>query len=657
MKLFKIDNYTDSSVKSSFKILSFSLLIFLFVYSFFSTTFLKHAEAKKFYTRKDRAIKDFDVPLLTDQNIEQILTDTNNIKRALIAEGSNHDDAEVISCNYISERLSGIKRNLKNASTKQARELGGSYLYTMRVLYSLKAGLVEQQRSGLLEKIKSPLIMGIRIMGSPFIIRIPKENPDNKVGRLKADNEAHGLWESKEKRVDRNLIENMTHREVSKLENGHNSRIFNSFSKLSGIKRYLALESTIQKMTRAYAPEYKDFSIKEAKKVFFFKKVKTTATSPKINVKDKWGLKWKLKWGDEVHTEPFMTRLYVIMGAKYSDLKYYIPKDESILVLQRADKNSDNSNNSDNSKKEKKDKISFLYQLKQALVDSRYNFHVMRYIVPEGLVYDQNKRALGHGPLTVDDCKRLKISRKNRGKYYLRFKECSASFYSPVVKRIGPASFSDLGAQINRTARGSVLFNCMFNNKDCKDDNNRLAIIYNPRTDAYDRVVEYQHDLGCTLGNLKTSGNINAYKWDFITKFPGHLGFKLRALYYPNAWKMATFADAMWMARKITDIPINAIKWCLKESGWPSYSQALLFEKIMSRRNELIDVFSLDEEGYQKLPVNKRLTIETVDINGNKDYPVKNGKISSPDDSSIVKKDEAEFHPEGLYEVIPRSKD
>lgn len=611
----------------------------------------------RFHARKDRALKDFEVPPLTHGDLGELASEVSalrdEIRNELLAKGKkgrkiDHHE-HMVACGYILNELSEISSLLESTRPGAAgrEDLGGRYLRAMRVLYSVEADRVEQTKNGILDKIGSPLVMGVRVTGSPLVIRIPYRDPDETVGGARAQVESPGLYDETGRKVSQEDLAGMTHRQVSRFELSPRSRVFNSFSKLEGPARFKALEKFIAGLVRRYDPDLADFDIERARRVFFFKSVKGTATSPKILVEDSWGLPWKMKWGDEVHTENFMARFYMALGAKYSDLKYYLPFRGAPVVLDRPDKDGKGENGG----------ILYLHQLEKALLESRFKFHLERYVPEEGLVMDSRGRPLGHGTVDEEFCARYGIKKKHIGAWYVFFKEASMTFYAPSLKRVGPAPFSQLGAEENRAARGSVVFNCFFNNKDCKDDNNNLGLVYNPQIDNFDRVVEYQHDLGCSLGGLQTSGDLNTFGWDFIARFPGFLGFKMRTLYYPDAWKAATFADALWMARKIADVPPEVYKWALAESGWPSFCQKLAYEKLMSRRNEMIDTFGLQAEGYRKTAVDRNLDMEVHLPDGTIDFPVRNGAISTPDRSRLVAEEEKLHHPEGLHKVVPRGRD
>jgi hypothetical protein len=83
-----------------------------------------------------------------------------------------------------------------------------------------------------------------------------------------------------------------------------------------------------------------DYRIEDARKILFLRAIKTTATSPKVNTRDIFGQKYKLKWGSEMQIEPVASRLYVKLGGKFTDLTYANKPgvDGSVLILEKPDR-------------------------------------------------------------------------------------------------------------------------------------------------------------------------------------------------------------------------------------------------------------------------------------------------------------------------------
>ena len=246
-----------------------------------------------------------------------------------------------------------------------------------------------------------------------------------------------------------------------------------------------------------------------ARHILFFDELKAEATSPKINAKDRYGLTWKVKWGDEVHTDVAVTRLYMDIGGSFADLKFYSGPGETLLILDPPSKTGP-------------DAIHSFDELADALLKSMFKFHADRYLLD------------GKGKVDQAMIERESIDPKYLGAAVVTFKECQLSLYNPAIKRLGGASLSNLGAVEDRVARGSLVFNAWVKNKDMKDDNARVGLVFNQKNGKFDGTVEYQSDLGCTMGSLRSSGELNAFEPSFVKSFFGKIGFAMRPLYIPK---------------------------------------------------------------------------------------------------------------------------
>lgn len=391
---------------------------------------------------------------------------------------------------------------------------------------------------------------------------------------------------------------------------------------------------------RACEKKLDRFDISYARRILFYDDLKEDATSPKITVKDRYGQTWKLKWGDEVHTDVAVTRLAIDLGASFEDLKFYSGPGESLLILSPLSKTGP-------------DAVHTFGKLAAKLLASKFQFHADRYLL-DGKLAMSGDEIIGHGTIDKQMAEQESIDPKYLGAAFVKFKECQLSLYNPSIKRLGGSALSSVGAENDRVARGSIVFNAWVKNKDMKDDNSRLGLVYNPKTRQYDRTVEFQSDLGCTLGGLKPSGELNSFEPSFVRFGINTINFVMRPLYIPRSWKNCTWADARWMALRIARLSRANLERCLAESGWPSFAQKVAVERLIARRNELIVPFRLDLDGIKPLPCEPGFTLRLA-RDGKTHLPVLNGKINA--DSLIVRELEASTHPEGLANVIPRKKD
>jgi hypothetical protein len=90
------------------------------------------------------------------------------------------------------------------------------------------------------------------------------------------------------------------------------------------------------------------------------------------------------------------------------------------------------------------------------------------------------------------------------------------------------------------------------------------------------------------------------------------------------------------------------------ECGWPPFVQKVAVERLLHRRNELVEAFRLEEDGIKPIPCDPDFDFAVTTKQG-RDFPVRRGQIQA--DSRLVQELEATVHPEGLAEVISRKHD
>jgi hypothetical protein len=209
------------------------------------------------------------------------------------------------------------------------------------------------------------------------------------------------------------------------------------------------------------------------------------------------------------------------------------------------------------------------------------------------------------------------------------------------IQRFDGSRMSDRAARNDRAARGSYLFSLWISNRDAKDDNNKSFFIREPiepgRKMQIASYLEGPHDLGLTLGSLWSSVEINEMKKgaDFARK--GLLGAKIRfpqaLLFKPKSWSESTWADAKWMARRITSITEGEIREAAAASGWPDFMQEALVYRIVDRRNRIAELFELTEnlDRYPAVTPTIAVALGTAaDISGaERKYGLPDGALSS----------------------------
>lgn len=430
-------------------------------------------------------------------------------------------------------------------------------------------------------------------------------------------------------------LEGMSLSEVANLDIGDDHPVWYSNRRLGQIDAAMAQEFGITDKTaarwqyfvnnletamRAKHPHYR---LDHQRHLFFFDKLKDSATSPKIEVADAYGVEWKLKWGDEVQTEVMANRLYIGLGGRFADLVYAYPTgfakkapatatptphDGLILILGK-----------ENGKAHRKaaakgecfafDKAS----LKACLLNkSHYEYNIEPNILTEAPItrafYDEHLTAYAPAGMDLDEWYKDEF----KGRKYVTFREVMVEFQGkPAMVRGGTSAYSGVGALDDRIARGSSLFNMWIGNRDAKDANNKAYLLKStPETRPLGinadlgYFVETQHDLGYSFGQFLAAGEINALAGKgFIDKCLGGAGwrsplticFKESLLYIPEAWKHATYADTLWFAKKINSISKTQLRAIAAHTHWPDFMQTALVSKLLMRQQGIAHELSLPE--------------------------------------------------------------
>jgi hypothetical protein len=203
--------------------------------------------------------------------------------------------------------------------------------------------------------------------------------------------------------------------------------------------------------------------------------------------------------------------------------------------------------------------------------------------------------------------------RDERGEYFV-FKETVAEPKLREVERIGMFTFSwGLAAQW-REARALFLFNAWIGNADEKDEeNNKLVLRKN--ADGERKMYLVQQDIGHALGWVLPE-RPEVFPWDLVETNPTSrlFGWMNRTieLDYINLQDTGlehttTFADAKWMARLIAQLTRKQIEDAVSLGYWPGGIAQLYVEKLINRRNQLVQAFGLEDE-FDLMPVDRHLT-------------------------------------------------
>lgn len=382
--------------------------------------------------------------------------------------------------------------------------------------------------------------------------------------------------------VERADLAGLSSDEVSRLDVRHDNHAWYTESELRRLQArngsgWSALERRIESRIADRLGE--PYDLERARRLLLFDGIDDSGTSPKVDTEDLQGQEWSLRWGEEVQTSALATRLYVELGAKFADLVHanHGPGD-LLLVLDAAGVEETHAGC---------DEIATVERLRRCLLESEYEFDVSAYLVGHGVITEETLRQAPFSTAAGDASRLL-------GRHYVTFNESLVELKTDDddFLRLGAAPLSSSGALGDRAKRGLVVFTYWIRNKDGKDDNNKGVIDRGSAT-----YIDYMHDLGASLGNLRISGNPNLLRIGdgFAQRRGPAIRFSENMLYVPAAFERATHADAVWMARKIVELPRQVILDAVAATRWPDFQQEAMASRLIGRRNTLARLFDLGD--------------------------------------------------------------
>ena len=292
---------------------------------------------------------------------------------------------------------------------------------------------------------------------------------------------------------------------------------------------------------------YGDMDIKFPNHFGVFKKVRKTQSKPKIDILadiDGKEVKFKIKIGSEMHSEATAGALLSALGFHTDITKYQ--KDFKMLLPDGLT----------------------LRELKREWYSYFSGWDFDKYISEHGIGLDGNE--------------------------YVVFREVLIETKPKDIVRVGPWAYGSNGHRSLREVRGLFLFNVWVANNDLKEfGNNKLAL---KEADDGFEVFKYQHDLGFAFGRISRE-KPSEYAWD-IVKSTSNKKVKLNFWsFQPNSgFEHVTYSDSRWMIRKMAELTRDQIEKAVELGGWPKEVGMLLVEKMISRRNQLVSAFGLEEE-------------------------------------------------------------
>jgi hypothetical protein len=357
---------------------------------------------------------------------------------------------------------------------------------------------------------------------------------------------------------------------------------------------------------------------------------------PGITVKCN-GKKWKFKFENETHTEPFNSRIAWAMGYNV------IPVDYVAAPVLEYDR-----------------KVIAEFNSRKPLVtrlSSGLGFDLTKY--DQQLYYDPFIWLVKSATLTDGsqvDAKTLKTrllkdqtakAETNDANYntefeskikYLNLIEASAEpSAADNEKNIGSWSWNDLDHPNRRETRGFAIVASFLNLFDVRTDNNKVRFI--KEADGRLQLKHYISDLGSGLGRGShlldhANGDTNGYPWEMIAaiherndspvmnasvnkhkydKVIERYIFKGYSVIMNNeSFNRMRVDDARWAARRLAKFSEAQFQDALIAAGWSAAEVRLYLEKFASRRDNLMKTFELDKQFALSRPqgANRKLNFD-----------------------------------------------
>lgn len=601
-------------------------------------------------------------------------------------EDDLEDALEILE--YTAARL----KNARRSSTSE-REVYEANSYAERTLQTVREPVTSEFLPNPGAMLKN-LILG-SAAGVP-LPRDPKRGAAQPVGEAKAKKEAANLFDPRENDLyTAEELAALSAEEIASLDVSpgnafwYDRRTFRQLrpDPVRHFESFVARGMTEELWQEGDLKRGRNYPLSEAKRVLFLEKIYQSATSPKIDAEDAYGVEWKVKWGDEVAAEPVSSRLYLLAGAKMTDLVLSNGSGPAGMVLVLMDPEDAEEEREDASPKEERFPTT-AEELAEGLKDL-YGFDIRPYIHSQGIVTEANVDSVLRN--LPPDGKKKHRKDKAIGRHWVAFRESSVELQTKgFIRRHDGARTSDHIAVADRAARGSFLFNLWISNRDAKSGNNKAFFIKELRGDDMEIAAyrEGQHDLGLSLGSFWSAADVNELKTgtEFLRRgLFGRPRVQETVIFHPEAWNAATWSDCRWMAERMAAITEDEIQIAVAASGWPDFACEALAWKLLERREQLIRVFGLStidkgavrrcpsktlplgnpsqvraaERAYQLEPGSLLAELEKSGAAQERyrETVLRHGQIASCEDSALVRLLVRQRYPSGLSDRYDRTTD
>ena len=201
---------------------------------------------------------------------------------------------------------------------------------------------------------------------------------------------------------------------------------------------------------------------------------------------------------------------------------------------------------------------------------------------------------------------------------YLRFVSAGIEYKPEHFVRVGGWSHglideAAIGTGM-REARALMAFNVWIGNNDTKDaENNKLILRKGPDGDW--KMFMNLQDAGNAMG-LILAEKVDAFPWDsveqgFVQRAYGAMRGRIELNYFgvqnTGMNRTATHADLRWGVRLIAQLTREQIEDAVSLGRFPGGIGDLYVEKLISRRNQLVEAFGLSDE-FESIPFDRKIT-------------------------------------------------
>ena len=352
-----------------------------------------------------------------------------------------------------------------------------------------------------------------------------------------------------------------TEAELSQLKQDGVDLSLYSPEKHTSFRSDIKIEKTdVKKIYRGGSRMYKKVKLKFPKNEGTFKKIRKTQSKPKLdftNIHDGKKHTYKLKLGSEMHSEITSASLFATLGY-YTDISTYVTD----FKLKIGNLTFDQFKSDWNSyyKTWNVDDL-----IKETGSDDNGNFIIFH----EGLVELKPKKKL---------------------------------------VRVGPWEWGDEDYKKRREVRGILLFNMWVSNLDLKESENNKLILRNSKKKGL-QLFNLQHDMGFAFGK-RFREKPGAFPWTLVeSKTDDYIHMNFNSFQQNSGFGHVTYSDAKWMARLISRLSRKQIEVAVELGGWPNSVDKLLVEKLIARRNQLVEAFELEKEA-KSLTSDRQLTTD-----------------------------------------------